>query len=109
MGLEALQNQLCLSLEAVHENFASARSGGSDNEPYRHTLLQEVVDRVADLVDELTPREQLVLSLYYQEELNMREAAEVMGVTEGRVSQLHSQALAKLKSRFSQRYGPDAV
>jgi RNA polymerase sigma factor for flagellar operon FliA len=53
----------------------------------------------------LTPREKLVLSLYYTDELNMRETAEVMGITEGRVSQLHSQALSRLRKEFTVRHG----
>jgi len=53
----------------------------------------------------LTPREKLVLSLYYSEELNKNETAEVRGITEGRVSQLHSQALRKLREKFRAQYG----
>jgi RNA polymerase sigma factor for flagellar operon FliA len=64
-----------------------------------------MVSRVASLIDTLTPRERLVLSLYYSDELNMRETAEVMGITEGRVSQLHSQALCRLRRGFQQQYG----
>ena len=64
---------------------------------------------MAALIDQLTPREKLVLSLYYTDELNMREAAEVMGVTEGRVSQLHSQALARLRREFRNQFGEFAA
>ena len=60
---------------------------------------------MAPLIDRLTPREKLVLSLYYTDELNMRETAEVMGITEGRVSQLHSQALTRLRKEFHNLYG----
>jgi RNA polymerase sigma factor for flagellar operon FliA len=67
--------------------------------------MQELVERLAPLIDSLTPREKLVLSLYYTDELNMRETAEVMGITEGRVSQLHSQALNRLRREFMNQYG----
>ncbi len=43
----------------------------------------------------------LVLSLYYTEELTMKEVAQVLEVTEGRVSQLHSQAIKKIKDNFA--------
>ncbi|MCA1985316.1 MAG: FliA/WhiG family RNA polymerase sigma factor, partial [Desulfovibrio sp.] len=44
---------------------------------------------------------------YYGDELTMREVAEVMDVTEGRVSQLHSQAMNRLRTLFRKRYGQD--
>ncbi|MDR2056158.1 MAG: FliA/WhiG family RNA polymerase sigma factor [Desulfovibrio sp.] len=103
-GLEALQNQLWLSLEAIQDTVSSEirESGG---EPYSATADQELVEKVAALVDRLTPREKVVLSLYYSDELTMRETAEVMGITEGRVSQLHTQALNRLRKEFVNRYG----
>ncbi|WP_461210615.1 FliA/WhiG family RNA polymerase sigma factor [Desulfocurvus sp. DL9XJH121] len=106
-GLAALQNQLCLSLETIQEQFSPETSAHQDNEPYRSAALQDVIDKIAKLIDELTLREKLVLSLYYSDELNMRETAEVMGITEGRVSQLHSQALTKLRKKFRAAYGLD--
>ncbi len=51
-------------------------------------------------IEDLPEREQLVMSLYYDEELNLREIGEVLGVTESRVCQLHSQAVARLRSRM---------
>jgi len=104
-AMEAMQNQLCLSLDAITENLTSFKRQQIDNEPYKSAALKEIVDKLALLIDELTPREQLVLSLYYVEELNMRETSEVMGITEGRVSQLHSQALGKLRGKFNTQYG----
>lgn len=106
-GLEALQNQLWLSLDAIQDN-VSGDSPEAGGEPYSSTAFRELVERVAPLLASLTPREKLVLSLYYTEELNMREAAEVMGITEGRVSQLHSQALCRLRRSFIIKYGEDA-
>jgi len=103
-GLEALQNQMCVSLDVFQENFVGSREAISENEPYQSTAFQEMVDKIAGLIEELTPREKLVISLYYGEELNMKETAQVMDITEGRVSQLHSQALAKLRDSFRRRY-----
>jgi RNA polymerase sigma factor for flagellar operon FliA len=103
-GMEALQNQLCISLDAFQENIIGSSDSIGDNEPYQSTAFQEMVDKIAGLIEELTPREKLVISLYYGEELNMKETAQVMDITEGRVSQLHSQALAKLRDSFQKRY-----
>ncbi len=102
-GLEALQNQLCISLDAIQDSLAG--DGTPEGEPYKNTALTEMVDRVAALIDTLTPREKLVLSLYYSDELNMRETADIMGITEGRVSQLHTQALTRLRREFHEKYG----
>lgn len=107
-GLEALHNQLWVSLDVIQDSLSSGTEerGG---EPYQSTALQEMVTRVAPLLDTLTPREKLVLSLYYHDELNMRETAAVMGITEGRVSQLHSQALGRLRREFISQYGQAEV
>lgn len=105
LGLEALQNQLCLSLDAIQDTFSTEGRESIDGEPFQATALSELIERVASLIDQLTPREKLVLSLYYSDELNMRETAEVMGITEGRVSQLHTQALQRLRREFHTSYG----
>ncbi len=107
-GLEALQSTLCLSLDAIQDTL-SGEGVFADGEPYAKAAEQEILERVTSLIDQLTPREKLVLSLYYTEELNMRETAEVMGITEGRVSQLHSQALTRLRREFHNAYGSHAV
>ena len=104
-GLEALQSQLWLSLDAIQDSLSNEDGQGGVGEPYQSTARREMVERIAPLIDTLTPREKLVLSLYYTDELNMRETAEVMGITEGRVSQLHSQALARLRRAFLAQYG----
>ncbi|WFS61101.1 FliA/WhiG family RNA polymerase sigma factor [Pseudodesulfovibrio thermohalotolerans] len=102
-GLEALNNQVCLSLDSFQDNLIGPKKM-TDNEPFQSAAFQEIVDKVANLIEELTPREKLVISLYYGEELNMKETSEVMDITEGRVSQLHSQALNKLRKTFRARY-----
>lgn len=106
-GLEMIQNQLCLSLESISECLSAGKEGDTEGDPYQSAAFQEIIDKVVLLIDELTPREKLVLSLYYGEELNMRETAEVMEITEGRVSQLHSQALGKLRKRFKVQFNLD--
>lgn len=50
-------------------------------------------------IETLPEREQLVITLYYQEELNLKEIGAVLDVTESRVSQLHSQAIKRIQSR----------
>jgi RNA polymerase sigma factor for flagellar operon FliA len=68
--------------------------------------LEDIADagfqqNLASAIRQLPEREQLVLSLYYDEELNLKEIGEVLGVSESRVSQLHSQAAHRLRARLS--------
>ena len=55
---------------------------------------------LADAIDILPEREKLLMSLYYEQELNFREIAAVMGVTESRVCQLHTQAISRIRGRL---------
>jgi RNA polymerase sigma factor FliA len=61
----------------------------------------ETRELLADAIARLPEREKLVVTLYYYEELTLREIGEVLGVTESRVSQLHTKAVLRLKSRLS--------
>ncbi|MCG8530563.1 MAG: FliA/WhiG family RNA polymerase sigma factor [Desulfovibrionales bacterium] len=107
-GLVALQSQLCLNLDLIQDTVSADELSDADSQPFKKTASKEVLYQVSQLVEQLTPREKLVLSLYYSDDLNMREAAEVMGVTEGRISQLHSQALLKLRNNFYAAHGKDS-
>jgi RNA polymerase sigma factor for flagellar operon FliA len=69
-----------------------------DPEAEAHT--SELKDRLADSIESLPDRERLVIALYYYENLTLREIGEVLGVTESRVSQLHTKAVLGLRSRF---------
>ncbi len=57
---------------------------------------------LACAIEQLSEREQLVMSLYYEEELNLKEIGEVLGVSESRVSQIHSQAAQRLRARLQE-------
>jgi RNA polymerase sigma factor for flagellar operon FliA len=93
----------CVSL---HETLEDSGQGASlldtladpDVESPLETLeSHELTKELAGYLERLTEKEQLVISLYYYEELSQKEIAEVLDISEGRVSQLHSQALVKLK------------
>jgi RNA polymerase sigma factor for flagellar operon FliA len=62
----------------------------------------DLKDRVADAIARLPEREKLVIALYYYENLTLREIGEVLGVTESRVSQLHTKAVLRLRSHLSE-------
>lgn len=57
--------------------------------------------KLADCIADLPERERLVLALYYNEELNLKEIGDVLGVSESRVSQIHTQAALKLRVKLS--------
>ncbi len=61
----------------------------------------ELREAIADAIARLPEREKLVVTLYYYEELTLREIGEVLGVTESRVSQLHTKAILRLKARLA--------
>jgi RNA polymerase sigma factor for flagellar operon FliA len=61
----------------------------------------ELREALADAIARLPEREKLVVTLYYYEELTLREIGEVLGVTESRVSQLHTKAVLRLKARLA--------
>src|ERR671923_251080 len=69
-------------------------------DPARELGVSELKDRLAGAISRLPEREKLVIALYYYENLTLREIGEVLGVTESRVSQLHTKAVLRLKARL---------
>jgi RNA polymerase sigma factor for flagellar operon FliA len=69
-------------------------------DPARELGVSELKDRLANAISRLPEREKLVVALYYYENLTLREIGEVLGVTESRVSQLHTKAVLRLKARL---------
>lgn len=69
--------------------------------PYKDIEKQTFKRALADCISTLPEREALVLSLYYDEELNLKEIGSVLDVSESRVSQIHSQAMHRLKARMA--------
>ena len=71
-------------------------------DPAREADATDLKDRVADAIARLPEREKLVIALYYYENLTLREIGEVLGVTESRISQLHTKAVLRLRSHMSE-------
>jgi RNA polymerase sigma factor FliA len=70
-------------------------------EPQTALARTEMREALGEAIARLPEREKLVVTLYYYEELTLREIGEVLGVTESRVSQLHTKAILRLKARLS--------
>jgi RNA polymerase sigma factor FliA len=69
-------------------------------DPAQALDMGDLKDRIAESLARLPEREKLVIALYYYENLTLREIGEVLGVTESRVSQLHTKAVLRLRSRM---------
>ena len=72
-----------------------------DESPFELCLRSERSDYLVQAIKTLSEKEQMVISLYYREELTMREVAAVMDLAESRVSQIHSLAITKLRSAIA--------
>ena len=68
--------------------------------PYESAQGQALKASLVIAIEGLPERERLVLSLYYDEELNLKEIGQILGVSESRVSQIHSQAALRLRSKL---------
>jgi RNA polymerase sigma factor for flagellar operon FliA len=87
--------------ESDSENGIATVAESSSPSPLAALLDSDNRANVMAAIDALPEREKLLLGLYYQEELNLKEIGAVLGVSESRVCQLHSQAVARLRSRLN--------
>jgi RNA polymerase sigma factor for flagellar operon FliA len=84
--------------------------GSPEEDPLFRCLKGEMKQRLADAIDELPEKERMVLTLYYYEELTMKEIGLTLGVVESRVSQIHSSAVLRLRTALAGlRNGEPAV
>jgi RNA polymerase sigma factor for flagellar operon FliA len=88
------------------EEFLDRHESGVSLDPLALLLEDDMRSTLVRAIEALPEREKLVMSLYYEEELNLREIGEVLGVTESRVCQLHSQAVARLRAKMLGEDGP---
>ncbi len=90
-----------------YEELSFGDNGGGEKfvgdlpNPLENLQKSSLREHLAKAIDQLSERERLVLALYYDEELNLKEIGLVLGVSESRVSQIHSQAALRLRSRMS--------
>jgi RNA polymerase sigma factor FliA len=102
------------SIAALDELWTISSGGGGDQvalidtiedttgpEPQSELAQTELREALGEAIARLPEREKLVVTLYYYEELTLREIGEVLGVTESRVSQLHTKAILRLKARLA--------
>ncbi|MHC1729206.1 MAG: FliA/WhiG family RNA polymerase sigma factor [Syntrophobacteraceae bacterium] len=97
--------------ENIHEVISESREShilaSEPEELFNAAYRKEIQQHLAEAIETLSSREQLVLSLYYYEELAMREIGAVMGCTESRIYQIHTRVMAKLRGKLSKRLSHD--
>nr|WP_320026590.1 FliA/WhiG family RNA polymerase sigma factor [uncultured Acetobacterium sp.] len=103
--LQQRHNSIVLSYEeAINEKMMEVSplitEEKADDSPESRILFNELKLKLGEAIDQLKEKERLVVSLYYYENLKLKEIAEVLGVTESRVSQIHSQAMIKMRNRL---------
>lgn len=121
---QEVADELGISIEAYHEMLSDSVGGhlyafddlgvsddvlrdennhaSGSTEPHIQALQADRTSQLSQIIETLPKKEQLVLSLYYEQDLNLKEIGEVLGVSESRVSQIHSQATHRIKSRLSE-------
>jgi RNA polymerase sigma factor for flagellar operon FliA len=83
--------------------------GSPEEDPLFRCLKGEMKQRLADAIDELPEKERMVLTLYYYEELTMKEIGLTLGVVESRVSQIHSSAVVRLRAALAGLRSPQSA
>ena len=83
--------------------------GSPEEDPLFRCLKGEMKQRLADAIEELPEKERMVLTLYYYEELTMKEIGLTLGVVESRVSQIHSSAVLRLRTALASLAGAGAA
>jgi RNA polymerase sigma factor FliA len=77
-------------------------AGPETQRPEEQMEITELRDTLADAIAKLPEREKIVIALYYYDHLTLREIGDVLGVTESRVSQLHTKAVLRLRGRLTE-------
>src|SRR5262249_37679234 len=90
---------------ASQEEWRRAQEKFASN-PYQDPFVciegKDLVEKLSGAIDVLPERERLVVTLYYHEELTLREIGEILGLTEGRICQIHAQAVSRLRQALGE-------
>lgn len=96
-GCQLLSYDDILAVGGCQDEYETCAPGNPYEQLQDHDFRQALAEKISGLPE----REKMVMSLYYNDEFNLREIGEILGLTEGRVCQIHSQALVRLKTRMT--------
>ncbi|MCX5807248.1 MAG: FliA/WhiG family RNA polymerase sigma factor [Proteobacteria bacterium] len=103
------KNLSILSIEDLHESIGEDREKiisyvtDESDDPEKYAEFHELEEMLAKEIERLPEKQKIVLSLYYHEDMNMKEIARTLSITEARVCQIHSQAIISLRSILKKR------
>ncbi|CAM3031229.1 RNA polymerase sigma factor FliA [Legionella worsleiensis] len=86
----------------VTDDMLHSEGGGESTEPHVQVMHKDLMSRLAQVIEGLPQKEQMVLSLYYEQDLNLKEIGEILEVSESRISQILSQATLRIRSRITE-------
>jgi RNA polymerase sigma factor for flagellar operon FliA len=84
------------------EDFLDRHMVDTESNPIGRLADRKMREALVAAIENLPEREQYVMSMYYEHDMNLKEIAAVLGVTESRVCQLHSQSIARLRTRMKE-------
>jgi RNA polymerase sigma factor FliA len=93
--------------DVICENRESHMLASGSDDLFDSAYRKEIRSHLAEAITGLSEKEQLVLSLYYYEEATMKEIGAALGYTESRISQIHTKAVLKLKTRLARKLKAD--
>jgi RNA polymerase sigma factor FliA len=91
-------------LDALQDGQAENHLSTQSESPFQNIYREQIRQKLAEAISTLSKNEQLVLSLYYYEELTMKEIGVILGYTESRISQLHTKAVLRMRARLSRSF-----
>jgi RNA polymerase sigma factor for flagellar operon FliA len=103
LDIEILQQKIP---NLPHEELLNLILDKKENDPFHQLSVKELKKVLADAIEGLSPKEKLVISLYYYEELTLKEIGETLDLTESRICQIHTKAILKLRGKLK-RYLKD--
>jgi len=101
-GISLLSLEMISSSDDLRLKLIDCLTNENSN-PLSVLKLEEIKNIIADNISELPEKERIVVSLYYYNDLTMKEISEIMEITESRVSQLHTRAIIRLRGKINER------
>ncbi len=105
--LQEVNMSTMISLEDyLEQNYETGLDAINENEdilPEKRIELMELKDILADSINKLPEKERMVVSLYYFEELTLKEISAIMKVSESRISQLHTKAILRMRAKLERQ------